>query len=250
MNRANAHCVGEGEPCDLYGGSGSVPLVDNVQGIGITYQENNSNSHQQLHTPPAGYTSPAVGMQDLPQAIYATEKAFNYVNDCTLTISNTPSGFTMMMIHITGTPFFGVGAVYSTSVVEITDAEIHYNSKDDFLLDESIDPNSVLPLHVDKDRRLHKVSMYKVGDMGEYRVDFVKMAKTGIPELDAQDPWKDLDDMDDTEASRRQIELVMQFTELLKHSRDEPDMVLVGRVPSGFPDVHLCVGTVVFKRAE
>lgn len=253
MDRENAHGATKNGHGDLYGGTGNMPLVDDMQGMRVSYQGSSASQPQMQHpgvTAAVGYPGLGVDVGVVPAAAYATEKTFNYVNDCTLTIGNTPSGFTMLMIHITGTPFFGVGAVYSTSAVELTDAEIHYNSKDDFLLDESIDPTSALPLHVDKDRRLHKVSLYKVEETGEYRIDFVKMSKTGIPELDAQDAWKDLDDMADPEARRRQIELVMQFTELLKHSRDEPDMVLVGRIPSGYPELQPCVGTVVFKRAQ
>lgn len=180
---------------------------------------------------------------------YPTKKTFKYANDCSISIGCTPSGFATLLIYIDDTPFFGVGTMFSLSALEITNAEIYYNSKTDFLLDEDIDPYSTLPLDTDRERRLHKISVYKIPETTEYRMDLVKLAKTGIPEIDAQDPWKDFNDLDDY-GSGQQIELVKKFTDLLCVSRNEPDMIITGQIPEKYPELEPCVGIVAFKRVK
>ncbi|KAG0683668.1 hypothetical protein C6P42_000445 [Pichia californica] len=187
--------------------------------------------------------------QALPVYNQPTQKTFNYVNDCSVNISVAQSGFTTVLIYIKNTPFFGIGTIFSQTSTEFENAEIHYNSKIDFLLDEDIDPNGTTPLDLDKERRNHKISIYKIDETNEYRIDFVKMAKTGIKEIDDLDPWKDFDDRDDG-GNKTQIELVKDFTDVLKRSKDEPDMVLVGKACEKYPELKPCVGVVMFKRAQ
>lgn len=195
---------------------------------------------------------PTIETQQLPVPNYHQphQKTFNYVNDCSVNISVAQSGFTTVLIYIKDTPFFGIGTIFSQTSTELEDAEIHYNSKLDFLLDEDIDPNGTTPFDLDKERRNHKISIYKVEETGEYRIDFVKMAKTGVPEIDAMDPWKDFDYRDDHGSNKTQIGLVKDFTEVLKRSKDEPDMILVGKAPDKYPELKPCVGIVMFKRAQ
>lgn len=189
--------------------------------------------------------------QDLPLPVFnqPTQKSFNYVNDCSVNISVAQSGFTTVLIYIKNTPFFGIGTIFSQTSTEFENAEIHYNSKIDFLLDEDIDPNGTTPFDLDKERRNHKISIYKIDETNEYRIDFVKMAKTGIKEIDDLDPWKDFDDRYDG-GNKTQIELVKDFTDVLKRSKDEPDMVLVGKASDKYPELKPCVGIVMFKRAQ
>lgn len=182
--------------------------------------------------------------------MFPTEKTFKFANDCAISIANTPSGFSTIMVYIKDTPFFGIGTIFSMTALEVTDATIYYNSKQDFLLDEDIDRNSTSPLNLDKERRMHKISIYKTSETNEYRIDFVKLAKTGIPEIDAKDPWKDYSDMIDNGSGNKQIELVKQFTDMLKKSRNEPDLVVVSPVPESCPELQPCVGIVMFKRVQ
>ncbi|TID12978.1 hypothetical protein CANINC_005077 [Pichia inconspicua] len=181
---------------------------------------------------------------------YPTEKTFKYANDCSISVGCTPSGFATLLIYIKDTPIFGIGTIFSLSAVEITDAEIFYNSKKDFLLEEDIDPNSSSPLDLDKDKRMHKVSLYRSPETGEYRLDLVKLAKTGIPEIDAQDQWKDFSDMQTYQARDKQIELVKRFTDVLRVSKNSPDIIITSKVPQNYPELEPCVGIVVFKRME
>ena len=185
---------------------------------------------------------------EIPEPL--TEKTFRYMNNCAISVGNTPSGFATLLLHIKETPFFGIGTMFNLAALEITDAEIFYNSKRDFLLDEDIDPNSNSPLDTDRDRRMHKLSLYKLPETGEYRIDLVKMAKTGIPEIDALDPWKDFSDMEDHGAGNRQLELVKQFTNVLKQSRNEPDIIITAKIPENYPELEPCIGIVMFKRVQ
>lgn len=213
---------------------------------------NNNNLYQQLNE--IEQQEFMNGTFSIPQSEIppqnTTEKTFKYANDCSISVGCTPSGFATLLIYIKDTPFFGIGTIFSLSAVEIKDAEIFYNSKKDFLLEEDIDPNSSLPLDLDKDRRMHKVSLYKVPETGEYRMDFVKLAKTGIPEIDAQDPWKDFSDMQTCQVSDRQIELVKRFTDILRVSRNSPDIIITSKIPQNYPELEPCVGIVVFKRVQ
>lgn len=205
------------------------------------YQLNNTEQPSLSNNIPQAQTN-------IPE--YPTRKTFKYANDCSISIGCTPSGFATFLIYLKDTPFFGIGSVFSLSAVEIQEAEIFYNSKNDFLLDEDIDPNSSSPLDLDKDRRLHKVSVYKVPETGEYRMDLVKLAKTGIAEIDAQDPWKDFSDLQHHTDGDKQIELVKKFTDLLRVSRNEPDIVITSKIPEGYPELEPCVGICVFKRVH
>lgn len=186
---------------------------------------------------------PAVDMS------FPTEKVFKYANQCSISVGCTPSGFATILVYINDTPFFGMGTIFSLSAVEMKDAEIFYNSKKDFLLDEDIDPNSSSPLDVDKDRRLHKLSLYKVPETNEYRMDLVKLAKTGVPELDAQDPWKDFTDLND-DGSSKQIQLIKKFVDVLRVSRNEPDIIMTAKIPDDYPELEPCVGIITFKRVK
>ena len=178
------------------------------------------------------------------------EKRFKYVNDCAINVGNTPSGTATLLIYIKGTPFFGIGSMYNLTAVELTDASMYYNSKKDFLLDEDIDPNSQSPENIDKDRRMHKLHLYKLSDTGEYRIDLSRFAKTGIPEIDSLDPWKDSSDMDDQSAGSKQLEVVKNFANVLEASRNEPDIVITAKIPKGSPELEQCVGIVMFQRVQ
>lgn len=191
---------------------------------------------------------PEVEQSQLQMDSFPTEKTFKFANDCAISVGNTPSGFSTILIYIKDTPFFGIGTLFSLTALEIVNAEIYYNSKKDFLLDEDIDPNSNLPVDVDKDRRVHKISIYKTEE-NEYRIDLCKLSKTGIPEIDAQDPWKDFSDIKDSGAGK-QIDMIKRFTEKLKVSRNEPDMIILGKVPDKYPELEQTVGVVMFKRVQ
>lgn len=211
---------------------------------------NDSNLFNEINDIQQECTNPSRAKEESKEPQYPTEKIFKYANGCSISIGCTPSGFATLLIYINDTPFFGIGTMFSLAALEIKDAEIYYNSKADFLLDEDIDPNSNSPLDTDKDRRSHKVSVYKIPETNEYRMDLVRLAKTGIPEIDAQDPWKDFSDMDDHGAGNKQIELVKKFTDKLRVSRNEPDLIITGKIPEGYPELEPSVGIIVFKRIQ
>jgi hypothetical protein len=205
---------------------------------------NETNNMGPEYTNP-GHSSPSPQIPDYP-----TEKTFKYANDCSISVGCTPSGFSTIIVYIKDSPFFGMGTLFSLSALEIKNAEIYYNSKKDFLFDEDINPNSNSPLDLDKDRRMHKVSIYKVPQTNEYRMDLVKLAKTGIPEIDAQDPWKDFSDIGDHGPGNKQIELVKKFVDVLRVSRNEPDMIITGKITEEYPELQPCVGIIVFKKIQ
>ncbi|GMM28109.1 hypothetical protein DAMA08_008250 [Martiniozyma asiatica (nom. inval.)] len=177
-------------------------------------------------------------------------KTFTFSNSCSISIANTPSGYSTILLYIKDTPFFGIGCVRASTATEITSAELYFNDKKDLLLDEDIDPNSTLPLDTDVDSRLHKITFYKDLSTNQYRFDFVKIVKTGDPAVDALDPWKDFIDISENVVSRFQIEMVQQYAELNAQSRNEPDIIVMGDIPVNYPELDNGVGIMVFKRME
>lgn len=179
---------------------------------------------------------------------FPVEKTFGFSNECALSVGNSPSGFATILITMKNTPFFGVGSIYSMSAIEIPSAEIYYNDKTDFLLDEEMKTDGANL--TDNDRRLHKVSVYKVPELNKYRIDFIKLCKTRDPEIDKLDQWKDFSDMVGVDDEDRQLGLLKKYTSLLKDSKNEPDLILLGDIPEGYPELAPSVGIILFERME
>lgn len=176
--------------------------------------------------------------------IFPNEKSFKYCDPCSINISVTPSGFSTILMYIKDTPYFGVGSVYSTSALELPKCEIYYNGKTELLLDEDIVNEA------DRDRRIFKLNFYKDLDINQYRFDFVPLIKTGIPDLDLQDPWKDFADILEGTPGNLHMELVNRFTNLLGQSRNEPTIIVIGEIPSGQLPLENGMGIFMFRRVE
>lgn len=175
---------------------------------------------------------------------FPEEKTFKYCDECSINISTTPSGFSTIVMYIRGTPFFGVGSVYSLTAVELPDCKLYYNDKAELLLDEDITEGE------DRDRRILKLSFYKDNEANQYRFDFVPLTKTGIPELDAQDPWKDFSDILQAQPGAMQMDMVKRFTDLLGISRNDPTLISMCDIPKNQLPLEDGVGIFMFRRVQ